>query len=62
MSRFFVERPILAHAVAIVAIVTLVLGLVCLLALPVAQYPEIVPPTAPARRASNPWARSSSAA
>lgn len=59
MSRFFVERPILAHAVAIV---TLVLGLVCLLALPVAQYPEIVPPTAPARRASNPWARSSSAA
>ena len=42
MSRFFVERPILAN---VIAIVTTVLGLVCLFTLPVAQYPQIVPPT-----------------
>jgi len=42
MSRFFVERPILAN---VIAIITAVLGLVCLLTLPVAQYPQIVPPT-----------------
>src|SRR5262245_22225039 len=42
MSRFFIERPILAN---VVAIITVVLGVVCLLVLPVAQYPEIVPPT-----------------
>jgi len=42
VSRFFIERPILSN---VIAIVTIVLGLVCLLRLPVAQYPEIVPPT-----------------
>jgi HAE1 family hydrophobic/amphiphilic exporter-1 len=42
VSRFFIERPILAN---VIAIITAVLGLVCLLALPVAQYPQIVPPT-----------------
>jgi hydrophobic/amphiphilic exporter-1 (mainly G- bacteria), HAE1 family len=42
MSRFFVERPILAN---VTAIITMVLGLVCLVSLPVAEYPEIVPPT-----------------
>jgi HAE1 family hydrophobic/amphiphilic exporter-1 len=42
MSRFFVERPILAN---VIAIIIAVLGLVCLLTLPVAQYPQIVPPT-----------------
>ncbi len=42
MSRFFIERPILSN---VIAIVTIVLGLVCLLRLPVAEYPEIVPPT-----------------
>jgi HAE1 family hydrophobic/amphiphilic exporter-1 len=42
MSRFFIERPILAN---VIAIVTVLLGLVCLFALPVAQYPDIVPPT-----------------
>src|SRR5262249_35190978 len=41
-SRFFIERPILANVVAIVIVL---LGLVCLLSLPVAQYPNIVPPT-----------------
>ncbi len=42
MSRFFIERPILSN---VIAIITIVLGLVCLLRLPVAEYPEIVPPT-----------------
>ncbi len=42
MSKFFIERPILAN---VIAIITIVLGLVCLLNLPVAQYPNVVPPT-----------------
>ena len=42
MSKFFIERPILAN---VIAIITILLGAVCLLRLPVAEYPEIVPPT-----------------
>ncbi len=42
MSKFFIERPILANVIAVVFII---LGLVCLFKLPVAQYPNIVPPT-----------------
>ena len=42
MSKFFIERPILAN---VIAIVTILLGAVCLYTLPVAQYPQIVPPT-----------------
>src|SRR5262249_55820953 len=42
MSRFFIERPILAN---VIAIVTILLGGVCLYILPIAQYPQIVPPT-----------------
>jgi HAE1 family hydrophobic/amphiphilic exporter-1 len=42
MSRFFIERPILSNVIAIVIVL---LGAVCLYSLPVAQYPEIVPPT-----------------
>src|SRR4030095_1620049 len=42
MSKFFIERPILANVIAIIMIV---LGVVCLLSLPVAEYPNIVPPT-----------------
>jgi HAE1 family hydrophobic/amphiphilic exporter-1 len=42
MSKFFIERPILAN---VIAIVTIVLGVVCLLTLPVSEYPNIVPPT-----------------
>jgi len=42
MSKFFIERPVLANVIAIVLII---LGAVCLYSLPVAQYPEIVPPT-----------------
>ncbi|MDO8432829.1 MAG: efflux RND transporter permease subunit [Candidatus Binatus sp.] len=42
MSKFFIERPILAN---VIAIITVLLGFVCLFNLPVAQYPEVVPPT-----------------
>ncbi|MBM4273834.1 MAG: multidrug efflux RND transporter permease subunit [Deltaproteobacteria bacterium] len=42
MSKFFIERPIFAN---VIAIVTVILGLVAVLRLPVAQYPDIVPPT-----------------
>ena len=42
MSKFFIERPVLAN---VIAIVTMLLGVVCLYNLPVAQYPQIVPPT-----------------
>jgi hydrophobic/amphiphilic exporter-1 (mainly G- bacteria), HAE1 family len=42
MSKFFIERPILSN---VIAIVTILLGAVCLYNLPVAQYPQIVPPT-----------------
>src|SRR5262245_42673597 len=42
MSRFFIERPIFAN---VIAIVIMLLGAVCLYNLPVAQYPQIVPPT-----------------
>jgi HAE1 family hydrophobic/amphiphilic exporter-1 len=42
ISRFFIERPIFAN---VIAIVTIILGMVCFFNLPVAQYPPIVPPT-----------------
>lgn len=42
MSRFFIERPIFA---AVVSIVILVAGLVSMLTLPIAEYPELAPPT-----------------
>jgi hydrophobe/amphiphile efflux-1 (HAE1) family protein len=42
ISRFFIDRPIFA---AVLSIVTVVLGLLAYGALPVAQYPEVVPPT-----------------
>ncbi len=41
MAEFFVRRPIVAM---VIAIVTVILGLVALQGLPVAQYPEITPP------------------
>lgn len=41
-STFFIERPILAN---VLAIVTMLVGLVCAFALPIEQYPEITPPT-----------------
>ncbi|RTZ94080.1 MAG: hydrophobe/amphiphile efflux-1 family RND transporter, partial [Deltaproteobacteria bacterium] len=42
MSRFFIERPIFS---AVIAIVILIAGAVSIKGLPVAQYPEITPPT-----------------
>jgi hydrophobic/amphiphilic exporter-1 (mainly G- bacteria), HAE1 family len=42
ISRFFIERPIFAN---VIALVTIIIGLVFLSRLPVAQYPQIVPPT-----------------
>ncbi|HMK50753.1 MAG TPA: efflux RND transporter permease subunit [Thermodesulfovibrionales bacterium] len=42
ISRFFIERPILAN---VIALVTIIIGFVFLYRLPVAQYPQIVPPT-----------------
>ncbi len=42
ISQYFIERPIFAN---VIAIITIILGLVCFMNLPVAQYPPIVPPT-----------------
>ena len=42
ISRFFVERPIFAMVLSIVIVLT---GLVALLGLPIARYPEITPGT-----------------
>jgi HAE1 family hydrophobic/amphiphilic exporter-1 len=41
-SRFFIERPILSNVIALVMIL---IGAVALLRLPVAQYPNVTPPT-----------------
>jgi len=42
ISRFFIDRPVFA---AVLSIVIVIAGGVSLLILPVAQYPEITPPT-----------------
>jgi HAE1 family hydrophobic/amphiphilic exporter-1 len=41
MARFFVNRPIVAM---VISIITVLLGVVAMRGLPIAQYPEIVPP------------------
>ncbi len=41
-ARFFVDRPIFA---TVISVVILIVGMVALVMLPVAQYPEIAPPT-----------------
>ncbi len=41
-SRFFIERPVLANTLALL---TVLLGALCLVSLPVSQYPDVVPPT-----------------
>ena len=41
MSQFFINRPIVAM---VIAILTVVVGIVSALTLPVAQFPAIVPP------------------
>jgi hydrophobic/amphiphilic exporter-1 (mainly G- bacteria), HAE1 family len=42
ISKFFIERPVLANVLAILMVV---IGAVSLLNLPVAQYPNVTPPT-----------------
>ena len=41
-SRFFIDRPIFAN---VIAIVTMLLGALALIALPIEQYPNVTPPT-----------------
>jgi len=41
MSNFFIRRPIVA---IVIAILTVVIGIVSMLNLPISQYPDIVPP------------------
>src|SRR5437762_7246170 len=41
MSRFFVNRPIVAMVMSIILVL---LGVVAMRGLPIAQYPDIVPP------------------
>jgi len=41
VHRFFIRRPIVAM---VIAIITVIIGLVAIAGLPVAQYPNIVPP------------------
>jgi multidrug efflux pump len=42
MSRFFIDRPIFA---AVLSIVIVIIGVVAVVKLPIAQYPEVAPPT-----------------
>jgi HAE1 family hydrophobic/amphiphilic exporter-1 len=42
ISKFFIERPVLANVIAILMVV---IGAVSVLRLPVAQFPNVVPPT-----------------
>jgi multidrug efflux pump len=41
MSKFFINRPIVA---IVISIIMVIVGIVALLGLPIAQYPNIVPP------------------
>jgi multidrug efflux pump subunit AcrB len=42
LARFFIDRPVFAWVISIVIVLV---GLASLVALPIAQYPEITPPT-----------------
>src|SRR5438045_9213803 len=42
MARFFIDRPVLANVLAILFVL---IGGIALFGLPIAQYPNIVPPT-----------------
>jgi multidrug efflux pump len=41
-ARFFVDRPVFA---TVISVVIIIIGIVALVMLPIAQYPEIAPPT-----------------
>src|SRR4051812_29205518 len=45
-SKFFIDRPIFAN---VIAIVTVLIGVVALRILPIEQYPRITPPTVQVR-------------
>ena len=66
MSKFFINRPIVAMVIAILMVIV---GAVTITTLPVAQFPNIVPPEirlqatfvgADAKTLSKPWPRRSS--
>lgn len=42
ISKFFIERPVLSNVIALLFVF---IGVVAIVVLPVAQYPQIVPPT-----------------
>ncbi|MEI7687006.1 MAG: efflux RND transporter permease subunit, partial [Planctomycetota bacterium] len=42
LARFFIDRPVFAWVISIVIVL---IGLISLVALPIAQYPQITPPT-----------------
>src|SRR5262245_58933310 len=42
LSHFFIDRPIFA---AVLSIVIVIVGVVAVSQLPIAQYPEVAPPT-----------------
>ena len=54
-TRLFVQNPIFTNVIAIIAVI---LGIVSLTRLPIALYPDITPPTIPART-RKPWPRPS---
>src|SRR5262245_16559109 len=41
-ARFFIDRPVFA---TVISVVIVIVGLVALIRLPIAQYPEVAPPT-----------------
>ena len=41
-SKFFIDRPVLAN---VIALVTILIGALAFFRLPIAQYPNVVPPT-----------------
>src|ERR1700736_5272668 len=45
ISKFFIERPVLANVLAILMVV---ICMVSLYRLPIAEYPHVVPPAVPA--------------
>ncbi|MFC3124902.1 efflux RND transporter permease subunit [Pseudoroseomonas globiformis] len=42
MARFFIDRPVFAW---VLALATMLIGLICLRTLPISQYPSIAPPS-----------------
>ena len=41
MSKFFINRPIVAMVISIIMVI---IGLVTMVSLPIAQFPKVVPP------------------